>query len=238
MRLHRFLAQCGVASRRKAEDIIREGRVAVDGKVVTEMGFQVNEEQLVTLDGEPVWRPEPAYFVLNKPKGYITTLRDERNRPTVVEFFPPSPPGLKTAGRLDKDTAGLLLVSNDGDFLARMSHPRFGVEKEYEAEVAGVPRDRDLIRLTKGLTIDGVRMKVERADILHASEGGERSTLRLVLSEGRNRQVRRMTEAIGHPTLELTRVRIGHLKLKGMRPGEVRRLSKVDIEKLRQATER
>jgi 23S rRNA pseudouridine2605 synthase len=238
VRLHRYLAQCGVASRRKAEDLIREGRVAVDGQVVTEMGFQVNEEQLVTLDGEPVLRPEPAYFVLNKPKGYITTLSDERNRPTVVKFFPPSPPGLKTAGRLDKDTSGLLLVSNDGDFIARMSHPRFGVEKEYEVQVAGVPRERDLARLTKGLTIEGVRMKAEQAEILYAAESGDRSTLRLVLSEGRNRQVRRMTEAIGHPTVELTRVRIGHLRAKGMRPGELRRLSKVDVEKLWQATER
>ncbi|MBX3097016.1 MAG: rRNA pseudouridine synthase [Fimbriimonadaceae bacterium] len=232
MRLHRYLAQCGIASRRKAEEIILEGRVAVDGKIITELGTKVDEGNVVTLDGARVSLPEHAYFVLNKPKGYVTTLSDDRKRPTVVKFFPSSPAGLKPVGRLDKDSSGLLLISNDGDFAMRLTHPRYGVEKEYEVSVSGVPNERDLGRLERGMTIDGQHMSVDTVTVSYAAPNGNKAVLRMILHEGRNRQIRKMTEFIGHPTTDLTRVRIGHLKLKGMRPGECRRLGNSDIERL------
>lgn len=204
----------------------------MDGLIVTEMGVKVEDHNVVTLDGSRVVLPEHAYLILNKPKGVVTTLSDDRNRPTVVKFFPPTPAGLKPVGRLDKDSNGLLLISNDGDFAMQITHPRHGVEKEYEVSVLGVPDEKDLNRLERGMTIEGQRMSVDSAVIAYADPNGNKSVLRIILHEGRNRQIRKMTEFIGHPTTDLTRVRIGHLRLKGMRPGECRRLGNADVERL------
>jgi 23S rRNA pseudouridine2605 synthase len=234
MRLHRYMALCGIASRRKCEEIILEGRVEVNGEVVNTLGSLVEEGDTVTVDGKPLGFADSATYILNKPKGYLTTLFDPQNRATVKELIPEAAPNIKPVGRLDKDTSGLLLLTNDGDLAARITHPRYGVEKEYKVTVYGIPDERDLRRLREGVTIDGGRTAPALVDLIHADAYGRRATLMIVLHEGRKRQVRLMTEAVGHPTLELERVRIGFLRLKGMRPGECRKLGQADLARLKE----
>lgn len=235
MRLHKYIASSGITSRRKAEEMILEGRVTVDGELITELGTKVNEGQVVAVDGNVIAAAEKVTVILNKPKGYITTTSDERGRPIVTQLLPPSLRHLKPVGRLDKDTTGLILLTSDGDFALRLTHPRYGIEKEYKVTVSGVPDEKDLRRLASGVTIEGKRTAPAEITLVYADPNGRHAVLNLVIHEGRKRQVRLMTEAVGHPTLELERVRIGHLKIKGMRPGEVRRLGMVDLNRLRTA---
>lgn len=236
MRLHRFIAQCGVASRRKAEDLIREGRVSVNGEPVTAMGVTVGPEDVVEVDGTVLSQPSPEVYLLNKPKGTLTTLSDPGRRPTVAQLLPPSARAVKPVGRLDMDTDGLLLLTNDGDLAMRLTHPRYGVEKEYRAVVQGMPDARDIERLQRGVNVEGKKTAPAQAWVASASERAGTSVLTIILHEGRKRQVRLMCEAVGHPVVSLTRVRIGPFRLKGMRPGECRRLSEQDVARLRKLT--
>ena len=231
MTLNHFLARAGLTSRRKAAELIREGRVTVNGQVQDNPAYRVASTDVVRADGDLIEQPESAYFILNKPKGYLTTLSDERRRPTVVQFFPPSVQGLVPIGRLDKDTSGLILLTNDGEFALRMAHPRYQVDKEYQVNCFGVPDDRDLARLERGITIEGKRTHPAQVNMVYASPEGHQATLRIVIHEGRKRQVRLMMEAIGHPVKDLSRVRIAHLTIKGMQPGECRRLPMKDEDR-------
>jgi 23S rRNA pseudouridine2605 synthase len=232
VRLHRFIAQCGLTSRRKAEDLIREGRVTVNGQVVTEMGVTVGPEDSVEVDGELLAPPRRQVFLLNKPKGAITTLSDPHGRLTIVKFLPSNAVGVKPVGRLDKDTDGVIVLTNDGSLASRLTHPRYGVEKEYEATVQGLVSDRDLQRLATGVWIPGGKTAPARVERLGYSEKDGTTRLRLVLHEGRNRQVRLMAESIGHPVVSLTRVRFAFLRKRGLRPGECRALSQEETSRL------
>lgn len=235
MRLHRYLAQAGVTSRRKAEVLILEGRVEVNGEIVAELGTKVGPEDEVRVDGEVVRVLAAEVYVLNKPRGVVTTLSDERNRPTVRQLLPPSAHGIKPVGRLDMDTDGILVLTNDGELASRLTHPRYGVEKEYEAIVAGNPDDHALDRLARGVFIEGGRTSPADVAVVGLDRKSGNAKLRLVIHEGRKRQVRLMCEAVGHPVVSLRRTRFAHLKLKGMQPGECRRLGVVDVDKLRKA---
>ncbi|MES1228207.1 MAG: pseudouridine synthase, partial [Armatimonadota bacterium] len=165
MRLHRFIAQCGVTSRRKAEELIATGRVAVNGQVVREQGVKVGPGDAVEVDGERIGQPDPVTLLLMKPTGYITTLSDERNRPTVMRLIPDFGP-VKPVGRLDMDTDGLLLLTTDGELASRLTHARYGIEKEYRVVVSGVPGERELDRLRNGVYIEGRRTSPCKVDLV------------------------------------------------------------------------
>ena len=228
MRLAKYLAHAGVASRRAATEIVRSGRVAVDGDVVADPARQVTEGDTVTLDGEPVSGPEPrVVLMVNKPAGVVSTAHDPQGRPTVTELADVDA-RLYPVGRLDAETTGLILLTNDGELAHRLTHPRYEVPKTYRARVASAPvGDRALRALRAGVELeDGATApaKVRRAG---------RGELEIVIHEGRKRQVRRMCDAVGHPVASLERVAFGPLGLKGLGPGEHRRLTAAEIERLR-----
>jgi 23S rRNA pseudouridine2605 synthase len=231
MRLAKFLAHAGVASRRAAEDIVRDGRVTVDGEVVTDPARDVDESRRVALDGGRV-EPEPhEVHALNKPAGVVSTARDTHGRPTVVQLVR-SPRRLYPVGRLDADTTGLILLTNDGELAERLTHPRYGVKKVYRAKVKpGRLSPRALDALKQGVELDDGRTAPAQVRQL---PGG---VVELTIREGRKRQVRRMVEAVGHRVVELERVAFGPLGLRGLEPGKSRRLTKAEVERLRRTTE-
>ena len=232
LRLHKYLAQCGVASRRQAEKLIAAGRVRVDGEAVSEQGKLINPEiERVTCDGHEV-RPATRliYILLNKPKGYVTTTRDPQGRPTVLSLLPLMPERLFPVGRLDLDTEGALLLTNDGAFAHRVLHPSFHSEKTYEAVVRGVPSDETLQKLARGPLLDDGPSAPCVVKFLTALPSGH-SRIRIVLHEGRKRQVKRMLAAVAHPVVALRRTAYGRLRLDGLAVGAHRFLSADDLKK-------
>ena len=228
-RLQKVLARVGIGSRRVCEDLIAEGRVLVDGEVAV-LGRRVDvETALIELDGAPIGvRPDLVHYLLNKPAGVVTTADDPRGRPTVVGLVP-TEPRVFPVGRLDFDTEGLLLLTNDGELAHRLTHPSFGVEKEYVAELQGSPSRAALRRLREGIQLDDGVTAQARAALL------EPSVLRLTIHEGRNRQVRRMCDAIGHPVVRLIRTRIGPLADRSLAPGAWRELTVDELRSLQRA---
>ncbi len=233
VRLHRFLAQCGIASRRKAEEIIAEGRVTVNGNLVIEQGTKVGPLDLVTLDGNQISTPETRLYLLNKPLGVVTTMDDDLGRRTIAHLIPGSAHGIKPVGRLDMHTSGLIFLTNDGDLAHRLTHPRYGIEKEYIVTVQGEPSDKTLQRLSRGIHIDGEKTAPSQWEYIGPVKSEFQSRLRVILHEGRNRQIRNMAEIVGHPVLALKRVRIGSYVVKGMEEGELRLIGKKDHDALR-----
>ncbi|MFN8186956.1 MAG: pseudouridine synthase [Gaiellales bacterium] len=233
MRINAFLARAGIASRRGSEELVRAGRVRVNG-AVAELSTVVNPRDRVELDGRGVG-PEPlAYVLLYKPAGVVTTARDPHGRPTVVGLVD-HPCRVVPVGRLDADTTGALLLTNDGQLAHRLAHPRYGVEKVYEVEVDGAPDDEGLRRLREGVLLeDGLTAPAE-ARLLRRR--GRRATLELTLHEGRKHQVKRMCEAIGHPAVRLHRPRYAGLTLEGLPPGAWRELSAAEVKALRSEAE-
>jgi pseudouridine synthase len=237
VRLARFLAAAGVASRRKAEECIRQGRVSVNGQVVTRVATEVDPgRDRVTLDGRPLQPERRLYVMLNKPAGYVSTVHDPQGRPTVLDLLPDLGVRLFPVGRLDLDTEGLLLLTNDGGFSQRVAHPRHQTGKVYEALVQGRVDGDGLQRLLRGVMVEGTLARAERARIV--ARQGENTVLEICLHEGRKRQVRRMCAAIGHPVLRLRRTAVGPLTLGGLRPGEYRLLSEEEVESLLQGRRR
>lgn len=232
-RLQKFLARAGVASRRAAETLIMEGRVTVNGAVVRTLGEKVcPASDIVAVDGRPVAPPaECVYLMLNKPTGVLTTLDDPQGRPTVAQYVPKDGPRLFPVGRLDLDTSGLLLLTNDGELAHRLMHPRFHVPKTYLAVVDGVPDERDLARLREGVRLDDGVTAPAKAEVVEVR--GDRATVMLTLREGRKRQVRRMLSAVGHPVIALERTAYGSLELGGLAPGATRPLTAAEVEELR-----
>jgi 23S rRNA pseudouridine2605 synthase len=231
MRLAKYLAHAGVASRRAAEELIRAGRVTVDGEVVGDLGRQLAGGEEVRVEGELVGGPEErAVWLVHKPAGVLSTADDTHGRPTVVSLVPDADARLYPVGRLDADTTGLILLTNDGELANRLMHPRYEVTRTYEATVAGGPVAEPALRaLRSGVRLeDGVT-----APASVRSLGPDR--LELVMHEGRKRQVRRMCEAVGHPVVALRRVAFGPLRLGGLREGEARRLDAAEVEALRTA---
>ncbi|ARU42584.1 hypothetical protein CCB80_09735 [Armatimonadetes bacterium Uphvl-Ar1] len=233
VRLHRFLAQCGIASRRKAEELIAQGKVSVNGEIVIEQGVKVGPGDRVEFDGNPIRPPDLRLYLYNKPLGVVTTMEDDRNRPSVGDQVPESASGVKPVGRLDMNTEGLIFLTNDGDLAHRLTHPRFGIEKEYVAVVAGIPTEKTLARLRRGVVIDGEKTAPAHWEFIGPVKSENQARLRIILHEGRNRQIRKMAEMVGHPVISLRRVRIGNFRVKGMEQGEMRLIGKKDHEKLR-----
>jgi 23S rRNA pseudouridine2605 synthase len=236
-RLQKVLSQAGIASRRAAEKLIAEGRVSVNGETIREMGVKADPAvDDIRVDGRRVKSAErPRYILLNKPKGYVTTRSDPQRRPTVIDLLNVRE-YVYPVGRLDYDTEGLLLLTNDGDLAAKLTHPRHGVERTYEARVAGMP-DRDALeRLRNGIPLDGHRTLPAQASLLNERRRDGDGILLLTIREGRNRQVRRMCEAVGHPVKELRRVRIGPIADRGLKVGQWRELRLREVEKLKSGT--
>ncbi|MBE7035212.1 MAG: rRNA pseudouridine synthase [Ruminococcaceae bacterium] len=232
MRLQKFLALCGCASRRAAENLITDGRVCVNGVPVTTLGTKIDPEaDFVTVDQKPVTKPEEkVYIMLNKPAGYVTTAKDNFNRQTVLDLIPDSLGRLYPVGRLDYDTQGLLLLTNDGELTNRLTHPRHQVNKTYLALVAGFPSNEDIEALQKGVMIDGKKTQPAKVIIVGKTENATK--LSITIHEGRNRQVRKMCAAIGHATISLTRIAEGPIKLGDLALGSWRHLTEDEVRKL------
>jgi len=231
-RLQKVLAHVGLGSRRACEELIAEGRVTVDGQVAV-LGRRVDPEvDHISVDEIPLSvRPGLVHYLLNKPAGVVTTASDPQGRPTVVDLVP-AQPRVHTVGRLDLDTEGLIVITNDGDLTHHLSHPRYGVDKEYLAEVEGTPRPGAVRRLREGVELDdGITAPAKVAVVAP-------SVLRIVIHEGRNRQVRRMCEAIGHPALRLVRTRVGPIADRALAPGAWRALSAAEVRGLETAAAR
>ncbi len=225
VRLNRYLASAGVGSRRAVDELIRAGRVTVNGEV-GELGAAVGDGDVVAVDGLPVAPQELAYLMLHKPSGVVTTASDPQRRRTVVDLVE-SPQRVYPVGRLDRDTTGLLLLTNDGELANRLAHPRHGVDKTYVAEVEGDPPPESIRRLAEGVELDDGPTAPARARRLGAGR------LELVIHEGRNRQVRRMCEAVGHPVRRLHRTAYGPVELGTLAPGRWRPLTAEEVAALR-----
>lgn len=232
MRLNRFLAQCGVASRRAADEMIAAGRVRLNGETVRALGTLVDDGDSVEVDGKPVApAARKTYLVLHKPVGVVTTMRDPQGRRTVRDLLTPGSARVVPVGRLDYDSSGVLLLTDDGDLAFRLTHPRFGVEKTYRVTVAGRVTADDVRTLRHGVETPGFRAQPCRARVLSAR--AERSVLELVLREGKNRQVRRMLDALGYQVVSLQRVRFGPVVLGELKPGHSRFLTTRELKDLR-----
>jgi 23S rRNA pseudouridine2605 synthase len=230
VRLNAYLARAGVASRRRADELIKAGRVRVNGER-GQLNTFVEPGDSVELDGQPLAQQQLAYLLLHKPAGVVTTARDPHGRPTVVELVP-AEPRVVPVGRLDADTTGALLLTNDGPLAHRLAHPSYEVEKVYEAEVEGEPDDQALARLREGVELDDGRTAPARARLLAPNR------VELAVHEGRKHQVKRMLEAVGHPVVDLHRSRYAGLTVDGLRPGEWRELTTAELDQLRRTRQR
>ena len=232
MRLQKYMALCGVASRRACETMIASGRVTVDRELVTAMGVQVEENQIVRVDGKIIApETEKRYVLYHKPAGEVTTSSDPEGRATVLDKFKDFPVRLYPVGRLDYDSEGLLLLTNDGDLTEKLLHPSKEVEKTYLARVTGRPADDEIAKLIRGVSIDG-RM-TSRAKVRVVRTDANWTDLFVTIHEGRNRQVRKMVQAVGHEVLMLRRVRFGPLTLGELKRGAWRELTEKEIETLK-----
>ena len=232
-RLHVRIAHSGICSRRAAEKLILEGRVEVNGSIVAEMGVKVLDSDIVRVDGQTISIAKIYTVVVNKPLGVVTTLYDPQRRPTIAKFLPDYGVQLKPVGRLDMDTEGLLVCTNDGELALRLAHPRYGVEKEYQVVVTGIPDEKAMQKLRDGVFFDGRKSLPAKVDVIHAEPKSNTTGLRITLHEGRKRQVRLMCELVGHPVISLKRIRYGPLYVKGMRTGECKLLGKKEVDELR-----
>jgi pseudouridine synthase len=230
-RLQKILSQSGIASRRASEKLMLEGRVSVNGTTVTELGTKADPaHDDIRVDGSRVKKAgRHVYLLLNKPRGYVTTRSDPEKRKTVLDLLKGVREYIYPVGRLDYDSEGLLILTNDGDLAARLTHPRHGVARVYEARVLGTPDAHDISRLAKGVAIEGRR--TGPAEVIELGPG----RLRITVREGRNRQVRKMCDAIGHPVEELRRVAIGPIRDPKLKIGHWRELSPQEVDRLRRA---
>ena len=239
-RLQKILSHAGIASRRAAEDLIRQGRVELNGRVVTELGTKADPTaDDIRVDGRRVAKqqPERRYLLMYKPRAVMSTRSDPQRRTTVIDLLASAgiPGYFYPVGRLDYDSEGLILLTNDGDFAEHVMHPRYELERAYEARILGVPDGRDIARLASGVVLDGRRTDAARITVRGTQKSGREvhTLLELVLHEGRNRQVRRMCDAIGHPVISLKRTRIGRITGRGLKPGGIRDLTREEIRGLR-----
>lgn len=240
VRLQKILSAAGVASRRAAETMIVAGRVSVNGQTVTELGTRADPDaDDIRVDGRRIGVRRHQYLLVNKPRGYVTTRSDPQGRPTVMDLVPESRRHLYPVGRLDYESEGLLLLTNDGDLAAQLMHPSREVEREYQARVRGVPPLDTIRRLARGVMLDGRRTAPARVQLVETGRGarGDQAIISIVLREGRTRQVRRMCEAVGHPVIRLRRVRIGPIADAMLKPGMFRDLTTREIDRLKHAAE-
>ena len=232
MRINKYLADKGVASRRHADSMVEAGRVKINGVVAT-LGANVEERDVVEVDGKALENLEKVekYYIMNKPKGVVCTVSDDRGRKTVMDYLPEGTGRLFPVGRLDYDTEGLLIVTNDGDLAFRLTHPMNEVQKTYMAKIEGTMTEKDLNPIRSGVELDGVLTKKCKAHIVETHK--DYTKVHITITEGKNRQVRRMFEAIGKTIILLKRIQIGNLKLRGLDRGEVRELTEEEIAYLK-----
>ena len=236
-RLQKLIASAGIASRRHAEDLIASGQVSVNGKVVSEPGTKADpESDHIKVKGRLI-NPmlnlqKPVYIVLNKPKGYLTSMADPESRPLVTDLIPSSLGRLHPVGRLDFNSEGLLLLTNDGEFTNRITSAKSRIPKVYKVKVKGMPTEKAVERLRRGIKIEEGE-RAARADVRRLREGKTNAWYEVVLNEGRNQQVRRMFDAIGHSVIKLVRTRIGNLEEKNLKPGGWRRLTEREVKRLK-----
>jgi pseudouridine synthase len=239
IRLQKILSASGVSSRRAAEKLMAEGRVTVNGRTVVEPGSRANPDtDDIRVDGRPIRRRAPrVYLLLNKPRGYVTTRSDPQGRPTVLDLVPGLHEYVYPVGRLDYDSEGLLVLTNDGELAAALTHPSHEVAREYHVRVRGTPDARALGRLSRGLVIEGRKTAPAEVSVVATGAGqhGDQAVLSLTLHEGRTRQVRKMCEAIGHPVVRLRRVRIGPITDPALKTGDCRPLTPREVDALRRA---
>jgi len=233
IRLNKFLAQAGVASRREVDNMIAEGRIKVNGQVVQGLGYKIDDEKdRVEVEGRRVEREEGLiYLMLNKPPGYLVTLKDNFQRPTILQLLPSLSKRVFPVGRLDYDSSGLLLMMNDGELAYRLTHPRFKVPKAYLIKVRGEPDPSKLSRLEKGIYLDG--KKTAPAKIAKIRSDPKKSLFKIEIYEGRKREVKRMFQAIGHKVLQLQRISFGGLRLGSLKAGKWRYLTRKEIDTLK-----
>ncbi|WP_102345726.1 pseudouridine synthase [Bacillus sp. Marseille-P3661] len=232
-RLQKVIAQSGVTSRRKAEQLIIEGKVTVNGKVVKELGTKVSSKDRVEVEGIPITREEPVYYLFYKPREVISAVTDDKNRKVVTEFFPEEKRRIFPIGRLDYHTSGLLLLTNDGEFANILMHPKYNIDKLYVAKVNGIPTREQLRKLEKGVHLEDGKTAPAKVKILSVDKKKSTSIVQITIHEGRNRQVRRMFEAIGFKVQKLKRERYGFLDLSGLSPGDSRELTPHEVKQLR-----
>lgn len=231
-RLQKVIASAGVASRRKAEQLIQEGKVSVNGKIVTEMGIKVSSEDEIKVNGKPLQKEEKVYYLLNKPKGYICAVSDDKDRKTVIDCFPDVKERIFPVGRLDYDTTGLLILTNDGEFANKMMHPRYHLPKTYEVSVDGVLTDQMLTMLQNGIELEDGKTLPAEVYLLKRLEGKKKTVIQITIFEGRNRQVRRMMEYFHCEVTRLARIQYGFLDLGHLRQGQYRKLRSFEVRKL------
>ncbi|NLR08550.1 MULTISPECIES: pseudouridine synthase [Lactobacillaceae] len=236
-RLQKVLAHDGVASRRQSEKLIMSGRVKVNGSVVTELGTKVGVHDKILVDGVPITSEAPAYVLLYKPRGVVSTANDDKGRQTVVDLIEDVDQRIYPVGRLDYDTTGLLLLTNDGELANRLTHPKYGVEKTYVARVTGIPTNNALRQLRQGITVDDVKYAPAKAKLLSSDDKKKIAIVSLTIHEGKNHQVKKMLAAVGYPVEKLKREEYGFLTLKGLQPGESRHLKPEEVKELRRLTD-
>jgi 23S rRNA pseudouridine2605 synthase len=236
-RLNKFLAHAGVGSRRHCDELIRRGRVTIDGKVVRELGTKVEPEAIeVCVDGQPLKAERAVHWLVNKPRGVLCTNHDPAGRPRAIDLVPHVHQRVYTVGRLDEDSEGLLLLTNDGDLAHRLMHPRFGVDKTYVVQVAGRPGREDLQQILQGVWLSDGHVKARHVRRLKSQ--GESAWLEIVLNEGKNREIRRMLARLNHKVLRLKRTAIGPVQLGRLASGRSRPLTKNELSRLRRASDR
>ncbi|MCZ8532272.1 MULTISPECIES: pseudouridine synthase [Psychrobacillus] len=232
-RLQKVLAHAGVASRRKAEEMITQGKVKVNGKVVTEQGLKVSDNDVVEVEGVKLEKEQKVYYLLYKPRGVISAVSDDKGRKTVTDLLPHVKERLYPVGRLDYETSGVLLLTNDGDFSYALTHPKYKVDKTYVARVKGVPLKEQLRPLERGIVLEDGKTAPARVKLLSSERKADKSIIEITIHEGKNRQVRRMFDAIGFPVQKLKREQFGFLTLHGLNAGEWRELTTHEVKQMR-----
>ncbi|WEG11421.1 pseudouridine synthase [Pullulanibacillus sp. KACC 23026] len=234
-RLQKVIAQAGVASRRKAEELISQGRVQVNGQTVREQGVKVSPNDKIEVDGIPLDKEQPVYYLFYKPTGVISSVKDDKGRKVVTDFFPNVEARIFPVGRLDYETSGALLLTNDGDLANKLMHPRYKIDKHYVAKIKGLITKEEVRKLARGIELEDGKTAPAIVKIESVDRKKGTSVISLTIHEGRNRQVRRMFEALGYEVQKLKRERYGFLDLKSMSPGDYRELKPYEVKQLKVA---
>lgn len=232
-RLQKVIAQSGLTSRRKAEQLIVDGKVKVNNQVVQTLGTKVSKKDMVEVNDVPLYKEDPVYYMLYKPREVISSVSDDKGRKVVTDYLPDVTERVFPVGRLDYHTSGMLLLTNDGDFAHLLMHPKHEIEKVYVAKIKGIPSKIELGQLRKGIQSDHDILKANRYKVLSVDKSKQTMILEIVLGEGRNRQIRRMMEQLGYPIMKLSREKYGLLTLAGLQSGEFRRLTPHEIKQMR-----
>ena len=229
-RLQKVIAEAGICSRRKAEELIKDGKVKVNNEVAT-LGMKVDSKDIISVNGKLIRREEKEYYLLNKPRGIITSTSDDKGRKTVVDLVKDKR-RIYPVGRLDYDTTGLIILTNDGELANLLMHPKNKIDKTYIAKIEGIISKEDIIKLSKGVIIDGVKTAKGKAKIIRIDKKNNKSIVEIIIHEGKNHQVKKMFKAIGYDVIKLKREKIAFLTLAGLKSGEYRLLSLHEIKKL------